>query len=227
MSPRIGKYAGHVKVLGQPPLMVELFDDKEYVNNALRAKGSFTMPLSWSLENSPDVLSVLKNANLPYPIVGKPVRGRGSQGVKVCNSESELLEHINALFKDSPAIMLEEYLAGEEVTVTVMPPSPENQEYWALPVVTRFNHIGGIAPYNGVVAVTANSRVITDDKAHANPHYHDLSRECEQVAKFLHVTAPIRIDARRFRNGPESKFALFDINMKPVGQFIIIKSLTP
>lgn len=30
--------------------------------------------------------------------------------------------------------------------------------YCALPVVTRFNHQDGIAPYNGVVAITTNSR---------------------------------------------------------------------
>lgn len=41
-------------------------------------------------------------------------------------------------------------------------------------------------------------------------------RESERAAELLGVTAPIRIDVRRYKNSPESSFALFDVNMKPV-----------
>jgi hypothetical protein len=43
-SSRVGQYQDDVRVVGQPPLMVEKYDDKEFVNNLLRSKGSFTMP---------------------------------------------------------------------------------------------------------------------------------------------------------------------------------------
>jgi len=42
-----------------------------------------------------------------------------------------------------------------------------------------------------------------------------VGKECESVARFLRVTAPIRIDVRQFTDKPDSQFALFDINMKP------------
>ena len=111
--------------------------------------------------------------------------------------------------------MVEEYLAGEEATVTVMPPISRGGGYWALPVVTRFNHIDGVAPYNGAVAVTANSRAITAAEG-SQAAYKQVAEECERVAQELAVTAPIRIDVRRFKDSADSKFALFDVNMKPV-----------
>lgn len=43
-----------------------------------------------------------------------------------------------------------------------------------------------------------------------------MMRESERAAELLGVTAPIRIDVRRYRDSPDSSFALFDVNMKPV-----------
>jgi hypothetical protein len=56
------------------------------------------------------------------------------------------------LFDDGAVVMLEQFSAGEEVTITVMPPTPSRAHYWALPLVTRFNHKDGIAPFSGNVA---------------------------------------------------------------------------
>jgi len=133
--------------------------------------------------------------------------------VKVCKTELELRDHLNSLFKESPAVMIEEFLSGEEATVTVMPPSSKRLDYWAMPIVTRFNHENGIAPYNGVVAVASNSRVVSNADYASDPAYEEVARQCEAVARLLCVTAPIRIDVRRFKNS--SNFALFDINLKP------------
>jgi hypothetical protein len=176
ISVRLAEFQQRVRVVGQPPLLVELFDDKEYVNNLLRAHGSFTLPRSVTVDLATDVKSLLVQWRVPYPIVGKPIRGRGSYGVKVCHSETELHEHTQQLFRDSPAAMFEEYLSGEEATITVMPPSRDRPDYWAIPIVTRFNHDGGIASYNVVVAVTANSRVISLEEFRADSRYREAAR---------------------------------------------------
>lgn len=203
-------------MIGQPPLLVEKFDDKEYTNNLLRANGSFTMPQGWTVNLGEDTRSFLLKQNLPFPIVGKPIRGRGSQGVKVCYCFDELYNHLRTLSGDSTIAMLEEYLSGEEATVTIMPPAGEHPEYWAMPIVTRFNHEEGVAPYNGAVAVTANSRALMPEEVEKDERYEQAAKECVEVAKLLGVTAPIRIDIRRFNKDFGSQFALFDINMKPV-----------
>ncbi|KAF5490936.1 Positive regulator of purine utilization [Colletotrichum fructicola] len=206
-SARIRKHEKKIKVIGQGPLIVEKYDDKDFVNTLLRQQGSFTMPWACTIhanKDTPDYTSY------PYPVVAKPARGRGSHGVKVCQDENELSSHIKLLKSEGTnAIIVEEFLAGEEATVTVMPPTFD-KGYWSLPVVTRFNHQDGIAPYNGTVAVTANSKAVVGSE---DPAYEEVAKECEKVGKLLGTTAPIRIDVRRFKAG--SKFALFDVNMKP------------
>ncbi|KIY03280.1 uncharacterized protein Z520_01747 [Fonsecaea multimorphosa CBS 102226] len=210
-SSALDKYAAEMKVVGQPPRFVQQYDDKNYVNNLLRKHGGFTVPRSWTLDST----SSLSLETLPYPIVAKPIRGRGSHGVKVCRNSSDLSAHLSVLFKESPIAMAEEYLSGQEATITVMPPSEDREGYYALPLVVRFNHQDGIAPYNGVVAVTANSKALTPHEAAANPRYQEISKECEEVARLLRVTAPIRIDVRQLTEATDSQFAIFDVNMKP------------
>ncbi|KAJ5899646.1 hypothetical protein N7495_004390, partial [Penicillium taxi] len=230
-------YENSIKVVGQPPLCADIFDDKSFVNDKLCRYGGFTLPRSWTVndlqsseqsgtvptQTCDDILSSIREED--YPIVAKPVRGRGSHGVKICKNAADLADHIAFLFKESPRVLLEEYLAGEEGTITVMPPSQhlasfsgtDSQEryahHWALPPVIRFNHVDGIAPYSGKVAVTVNSRAISSAEMETDAAYAAIMKECETVATLLQTTAPIRIDIRRF--GPKSKFALFDINMKP------------
>ncbi|KAE8153672.1 hypothetical protein BDV25DRAFT_18048 [Aspergillus avenaceus] len=210
-SEKLTPYASDIYVVGQPPGLVENCDDKAFLNDKLRALSGYTLPQSWLVSQSDNLDAFIQSID-QYPVVGKPVRGRGSHGVKVCHSPVQLQQHIETLLQESPLIMVEEFLAGEEATITVMPPSPERPEHWSMLPVTRFNHADGIAPYNGVVAVTANSRVVTDSEM-KDPAYGKIMEECAKVAQLIGTTAPIRIDVRRFQEG--SEFALFDINMKP------------
>ncbi|KAJ3574485.1 hypothetical protein NPX13_g4348 [Xylaria arbuscula] len=211
----IAKFENTLRVVGQGPLIVQKYDDKEYVNDLLRQLGGFTMPRAWTVTEKHDIATVFKEAE--FPLVGKPIRGRGSQGVKLCYTLDDLIAHGHALLRQSSSFLVEEYLSGEEVTVTVMPPAQidSHRDYWCLPVVARYNHADGIAPYNGVVAVVANSRVLSQSEEEKDPHYSQLKKECEQVGRVLGVTAPIRIDCRRYKDSNESRFALFDVNMKP------------
>lgn len=169
-SARIGQHADRLRIVGQSPLCVDRYDNKDWVNSLLRRHGGFTMPQSWKVPRSGSASPSAESlANLPFPLVAKPIRGRGSHGVKVCQSAEELAHHMAKLTAEGAAVMLEEFLQGEEATVTVMPPTAEKKGYWALPVVARFDHMDGIAPYNGVVAVTANSRVLAE--AERDPIY--------------------------------------------------------
>ncbi|KAJ5465870.1 hypothetical protein N7530_009657 [Penicillium desertorum] len=210
-SKKLDPYASELFVVGQPPSLVDHCDDKAFLNGKLRELGVYTMPRMWLISKQQSIDSVIEPM-YRFPVVGKPVRGRGSHGVKVCHSKEELKTHVVALIEESPLVMVEEFLAGEEATLTIMPPSPERPEHWSMLPVTRFNHAGGIAPYNGTVAVTANSRVVSMDEM-KDPAYQKIMGECVKVAQLIGATAPIRIDVRRFREG--SEFALFDINMKP------------
>ncbi|PKX97810.1 uncharacterized protein P174DRAFT_418744 [Aspergillus novofumigatus IBT 16806] len=190
---RLTPLASDLYVVGQPPGLVENFDDKAFLNNKLRELCGLTLPRAWMVD--PDNVRQIVNQIDRYPIVGKA-----------------LLQHAEALLAESPLIMLEEFLTGEEATITLMPPTPSHRDYWSMVPVMRFNHADGIAPYNGVMAVTANSRVVSEDEM-KDPAYNKVMRQCEGVSRLIGATAPIRVDVRRSREG--SEFALFDINMKP------------
>lgn len=144
-SPSLTSVAKTLKVVGQPPKLVELYDDKSLVNNLLRARGGFTLPSAHDVHDE-QALAGLLRVDLKYPVVAKPVRGRGSYGVKVCRFPEELNEHCRGLLKEETSVIIEDYLAGQEATVTVMPPSPAtgHDDYWAMPVVERFNHAEGV-----------------------------------------------------------------------------------
>jgi len=115
-------------------------------------------------------------------------------------------------------IIAEQYLDGEEVCVTIMPPGiyygndqeEEHKTYWALPGVKRFNHIDGIAPYNGIIAVVNNSKVQTEMEEKEDA-YLKLVEDCKNTAQLVDAVAAIRIDCRSSNNG----YYLFDVNMKP------------
>ncbi|KAH6625209.1 hypothetical protein C7974DRAFT_313945 [Boeremia exigua] len=207
-----------LKIIGQPPRLVEKFDDKSFVNNLLRTHGGFTLPGAHDVRDEESLVRLLES-DLHYPVVAKPVRGRGSYGVKVCRSPEELNKHCHDLLIEKASVIVEDFLAGQEATVTVMPPSSSlgHDSCWAMPVVERFNHAKGkeLAPYNGIVAVLQNSRCLSQSEHEADPHYRNIQRQCVDVAELLQCTAPIRIDVRRFEKGTSSPFALFDVNMKP------------
>ncbi|WP_255424437.1 ATP-grasp domain-containing protein [Apibacter sp. HY039] len=220
-------YQGHpiedflksVKVVGQLPEIVDKYDDK-YLTNLWLKKYDFPIPYSHLLNrnfNKEDIPSELN-----YPVILKPVRGRGSQGVTKIDTKEELWETASSLFKSGiygDYMYLEEFLSGEELTITVMPPGSyiiENQKldlpnYWSLPPVKRFNHEKGVAPYNGVVAVMSNSKILTKGEIQ-EPKIQMLCKQCEKAAELIEARAPIRVDCRANKNG---NYFLFDVNLKP------------
>lgn len=206
-----------IDIVGQQPNSVEIYDDKWETNNFLKKKGI----------RFPHSTLILKDETINFskgyfPMVLKPLRGRGSQGVSIVKSNYELQEKINALLKQKTYgthFYVEKFLVGKEITITVMPPGKYHFEdntkkidkFWCLPVVERFNHQNGIAPYSGVIAVMKNSKVMTESER-LNAEIHNVIQECEKAAGLLKMKAPIRIDCRADEHG---KFHLFDINLKP------------
>lgn len=236
-----------VAIVGQIPTAVQCFDDKWLTNELLRAEGLNLVPaclLSYQENRRQKCLNVmtitvdlLELYNLHFPLVLKPVRGRGSQGVVVVNDLAELKDNAKALLtktikvdgKDyteyGNTIIVEQYLAGTEITITVMPPGsyyinhhtiPDQiTDYWSLPVVKRFNHKNGIAPYSGITAVTHNSSPLSQIEKQEE-RYALAQRECEKAARLIAARAPIRIDCRANADDDHNRrLYLFDVNMKP------------
>ena len=210
---------GRVRVVGQVPTLTQRYDDKFATNRMLEQAGlpvarSFLMARAArvGVRALPDVETAVAEAGLTFPLIVKPVRGRGSQGVTRVADLAALLSAATLLIENAKfgdTLIVEEYLDGEEVTVTVMP--PVDGAYRALRPVRRFNQKDGVAPYNGDVAVTANSVAIGVDEL-ASPAVQAMLGACLRAAALVRARAPIRIDCRADASGD---YKLFDLNMKP------------
>lgn len=241
-------FAGHplealssapLRIVGQKPARVQEFDDKWVTNERLRVSGC-SVPAAFlaGLRPGPGVVLLdelneakLAQYQLALPVVVKPLRGRGSEGVTVARTVAELVEAARALLaatfvvgelpqpKYGERVLVEQFLPGTELTVTVLPPGtyalPEGEQvldrHWCLPPVRRFHQHQDVAPYNGIVPVSKNSEVLLPE-ARLHPAVQALEAQCATAAALVDAVAPIRIDAR---GTADDTFQLFDLNMKP------------
>ncbi len=215
----IESYLGKgIEVVGQIPENVGKYDDKYYTNQKLRNLG---IPIPEQLKLREETFESVP-IDLAYPLVVKPIRGRGSQGVVMVTNHQELIKALRNLFDSNTygsSAYVEEYLPGEEITISVLPPgiyrinnqTHEFHSHWCLPAVKRFNHQHGIAPYSGKVAVMANS-IVMNDKELVSEKIQTVYRHCRQAAELVGARAAIRIDCRANETGD---YYLFDLNMKP------------
>jgi len=217
-------------VVGQPPATVHRWEDKFDASQMLASVG---LPVAEAhlVASVDEVRGLLNSGAVSLPVVVKPVRGRGSEGVAVVTSTAALENvvgghlaatvHVDGIPRSrfGNRVIIEEFLPGRELTLTVMPPGryrlddnhQTKTEYWALPPVERRGHHDNVAPYNGIVAVMRNSRVVSDHDPDMQ-RLISLAHQCEKTAAIVGPTAPIRIDCRADVNGV---FRLFDINLKP------------
>src|SRR5690606_21771019 len=113
--PIIKFFKSGVKIVGQSPDSVHKFDDKFFTNQLLKEHG-LPVPKEILLvqdisETSNETINIsnltvknLKNKGLDFPLVIKPLRGRGSQGVhKILDAES-LIRKSGVLLKESVLI---------------------------------------------------------------------------------------------------------------------------
>ena len=211
-------FDGGYKFVGQTPEAVDLYDDKLYVHELLTASG---IPMPKTQLIRADKLNNV-SLHIRYPLVVKPIRGRGSQGVILVENNKELEEYLHTIFSEKKygaAVYIEEYLSGQEITITVMPAGSYTiqnsikhfKKPWCLPAIKRFNHINGITPYNGLIAVMENSKALTNTELDSKPVM-DAYSHCSKAAEILGLKAPIRIDCRA---NYEGDYYLFDVNMKP------------
>ncbi len=220
-------WLGRVRIVGQLPATVDRYDDKAVANQELHDAGITVVRhllVSGTQKGRSDVsldaldAAFLTHARLAFPLVVKPIRGRGSSGVAVVDDLGALHATVAVTISGGEfgsTLMIEPFLPGEEVTITVMAPdrseSTGQTRHWCLPPVRRFNHHHGVAPYNGTVAVVHNSAVLSEEEQ-AHPAMRDLLDSCRRAAVHIGARAPIRIDCRQDAAGV---YRVFDVNLKP------------
>lgn len=68
-------------------------------------------------KNGKDLLSVMK---LKFPVVVKPSRQGSSVGIRVVHEQDKLQEAMEVAFQNDEVILIEEFIAGQEMTVGVL-----------------------------------------------------------------------------------------------------------
>ncbi len=198
--------------VGQTPQATSSGADKFETNKKLRASGL-------SVASSRLVTNVKESSEV-FPVVVKPVSGRGSEGVSIVQSMDELNERIQEIESSGQydsEFMLEEMLPGEEISVIVMPPgkyfiegdSITREKFWSLPPILRFNHQNGIAPCDDDIMESKNSCALTS-KDIERKNIRAILSECETAARIVGARAPIRVDCRQTDEG---FYKIFDLNM--------------
>ncbi len=171
---------GDFAIVGQRPAAMQAFDDKFQTNRLLAAAGlpvATSFMVSAAAKGDVVALADIERAcdarGMAFPMIVKPVRGRGSQGVTLVETVDALEVAATGLIEAATfgdMLMVEEFLCGDEMTVTVLPPASPHPDgarsdrHWALRPVFRFDQHDGVAPYNGDVPVTANSVAIERER---------------------------------------------------------------
>ncbi|MEL6257234.1 MAG: ATP-grasp domain-containing protein [Bacteroidota bacterium] len=203
--------------IGQVPALVGKHDDKHLTNEFLHEKG---LPISRSLIFEKDTLDVKEKP--PFPLVIKPIRGRGSKGVKVVENRNQFIRESLKLLESKRfgnKMMVESFLPGQEITIALMPTGKYvikgeevvKNEIWNLPPLKRENHLKGIAPYSGIVPVSHNSFALENEEL-KDLNLKKIIESSKKLGQLLDIRAPIRIDARQ---NSEGKYFIFDVNFKP------------
>lgn len=104
-----------IRMVGQSPALTERWDDKARTNRWLSEQtgleGAF--PKARILHKGQNDVSVNSAEDeLGWPRVMKPIRGRGSHGVAVVKDEEEFMRHLDLLYGESDAVLVEVSRSG-------------------------------------------------------------------------------------------------------------------
>ena len=149
-----------------------------------------------------NVLKIIKNKKLKYPLIIKPNNEGSSIGVKICKNISALKRSINILLKSYDTIIIEKFVSGQEVQVAVLNGKalgaielrPKRKFYDYKAKYTKSAKTNHIMPAN-----------IPKKK------YLEVLKIAERTHKILGFRGVTRSDFK-FKN---SKFYLLEINTQP------------
>lgn len=90
-------------------------NDKRYFKSTC-IKYGVPVPKEYSIES----IESIKDGNIDYPVIIKPIDAGGSQGISICNNEAELINGYNKAMMRSRGkhIIAEEYIPYDEINLT-------------------------------------------------------------------------------------------------------------
>ena len=107
----------HSGVISSYNAMNKINSKEVFIKNKIKTPNFFSIKKQF---NKKKVINILNSKRVKFPIVLKPVNEGSSLGVEICKTKEKLVKKLNKLLKKYTEIILEEYIAGQEIQVAVI-----------------------------------------------------------------------------------------------------------
>ena len=145
---------------------------------------------------------IARNLNLNYPMVVKPSNEGSSIGVEICKNFNQLKKSIIKLIKNHKTLIIENYIAGQEIQVAVL----NGKALGAIELKPRRKFYDYKAKYSKT-ALTRHIMPAAINKY----NYNNVLRLAEKAHQVLNCKGVTRSDFKLINN----KFYLLEINTQP------------
>ncbi len=106
----------HSGVISSYNAMDKIISKKIFIKNKIKTPKFFSIKQT----DKKMIIKTLNSKRIKFPIVLKPVNEGSSLGVEICKNKKKLIKKIHQLLKKYSEIILEEYIAGQEIQVAVI-----------------------------------------------------------------------------------------------------------
>jgi len=177
--------------------------DKVISRNIFK-KNNLKVPKYFLLKkvNEKHLKKKIKNNNIKFPVVIKPVNEGSSLGVYICNTNLNLKRNCKKLFREYDRILVEEFIPGKEIQVAVM----NNKAIGAIELVPKRKFYDYKAKYSNKAKTKHIMPADIPKKKYKEALL--LAKKAHNLLKCKGIT---RSDFRFFKN----KFYLLETNTQP------------
>ncbi len=111
----------HSGVISSFNAMNKIISKEIFIKNKIKTPKFISLKKNYDKKN---IIKILNTKRIKFPVVLKPNNEGSSLGVEICKDKKKLLKKINSLIKKYSEIILEEYIAGQEIQAAVINGDP-------------------------------------------------------------------------------------------------------
>ena len=111
----------HSGVISSFNAMNKIISKEIFIKNKIKTPKFFSLKKKYDKKK---VIRYLNSKKVKLPIVLKPTNEGSSLGVEICKDKKKMFKKIDFLLKRYSEIILEEYIAGQEIQVAVINGNP-------------------------------------------------------------------------------------------------------
>ena len=190
----------HSGVISSYSAMNKIISKEIFKKNRIKTPKFFS--ISQEKNYKKKIIGSIKSKKINFPVVLKPINEGSSLGVEICKKREKLFKSINRLLKNYNEIILEEYIAGQEIQVAVI----NGNALGAIELIPKRLFYDYKAKYTK----KANTEHIMPARL-SKKKYTEALKVAKKAHKVLQCRGVTRSDFKFFKNN----FYLLEINTQP------------